>query len=368
LRDNGAVEGGSGGFTVGDEVILIRKFSDNKIYVMAHTDGIKPCGDDLIIIILEISGKAKKSVLVWDPEKNAVADKIGVVTPCDYDDAKFTSWYSTIKKDTVSDLFSSVTYYQRTEQDVAIGGMTESYSSSIPSSCQLLVPGANDTVNVTVIDKHVTQDYVINTYGDLNPYPIFKRPVSSIRMHGSEAFGLRVSRTTHSDTVTIDGFGYTYDATSALRFFGPFNQTTPLGILDTTLSSSYPDVGDGHHAYRDLVVNKYIPTPPLMFGVKGKKCVTDISIHHFVPCNGSYDYSVGTYSNVLQTADADPVIYVNSQALFFEDDYKDEALIPYGDNPLLSAQIITAIRLLLTLNAYAQNAMPYYTITLEVTK
>ena len=38
LRDNGAIEGGAAGFAEDDEVVILRKYDDSKIYVIAHED------------------------------------------------------------------------------------------------------------------------------------------------------------------------------------------------------------------------------------------------------------------------------------------------------------------------------------------
>lgn len=43
MRDNGAVEGAAAGFAVGDQVIVMRRNDDLKIYVVGHVDGIKAC-------------------------------------------------------------------------------------------------------------------------------------------------------------------------------------------------------------------------------------------------------------------------------------------------------------------------------------
>lgn len=43
MRDNGAIEGGAAAFAEDDEVVILRKFDDSKIYVVAHKDGIKSC-------------------------------------------------------------------------------------------------------------------------------------------------------------------------------------------------------------------------------------------------------------------------------------------------------------------------------------
>jgi hypothetical protein len=44
MRDNGAIEGAAAGFSVGDEVIVLRRFDDSVIKVIGHTDGIRSCG------------------------------------------------------------------------------------------------------------------------------------------------------------------------------------------------------------------------------------------------------------------------------------------------------------------------------------
>jgi hypothetical protein len=49
LRDNGAVLGAALGFTDNDQVVVLTKYDNSKCYVVAHVDGIRSCGEDLIL-------------------------------------------------------------------------------------------------------------------------------------------------------------------------------------------------------------------------------------------------------------------------------------------------------------------------------
>jgi len=44
LRDNGAIEGAAGGFAEDDEVIVQLKYDKSVAQVVAHLDGVRPCG------------------------------------------------------------------------------------------------------------------------------------------------------------------------------------------------------------------------------------------------------------------------------------------------------------------------------------
>lgn len=44
MRANGAIEGAAAGFSVGDEVIVLKKYDDSVIRVIGHTDGVRACG------------------------------------------------------------------------------------------------------------------------------------------------------------------------------------------------------------------------------------------------------------------------------------------------------------------------------------
>ena len=45
MRDNGAIEGAAAGFSVGDEVIVLKRHDNTSIKVIGHTDGIRTCFD-----------------------------------------------------------------------------------------------------------------------------------------------------------------------------------------------------------------------------------------------------------------------------------------------------------------------------------
>ena len=44
MRVNGAIEGAAAGFSIGDEVIVLKKYDDSVIKVIGHTDGLRACG------------------------------------------------------------------------------------------------------------------------------------------------------------------------------------------------------------------------------------------------------------------------------------------------------------------------------------
>jgi hypothetical protein len=49
LRANGAIQGGAGAFTVGDSVIVAKRKDPDKVYVVGHVGGIKPCSYDVYL-------------------------------------------------------------------------------------------------------------------------------------------------------------------------------------------------------------------------------------------------------------------------------------------------------------------------------
>jgi hypothetical protein len=49
LRANGAIQGGASAFTVGDSVIVAKRKDPDKVYVVGHVGGIKPCSYDVYL-------------------------------------------------------------------------------------------------------------------------------------------------------------------------------------------------------------------------------------------------------------------------------------------------------------------------------
>jgi hypothetical protein len=70
LRSNGAIEGAAAGFAVGDTVYVMRKNDDSEIKVVAHTDGVRPCGPDLLYIYFT------NYCLVWNIKEAKAHDKV----------------------------------------------------------------------------------------------------------------------------------------------------------------------------------------------------------------------------------------------------------------------------------------------------
>jgi hypothetical protein len=46
MRESGAIEGAALGFTVGDEVIVLKKYDDSAIKVIGHVGGIRRCSEE----------------------------------------------------------------------------------------------------------------------------------------------------------------------------------------------------------------------------------------------------------------------------------------------------------------------------------
>jgi hypothetical protein len=67
LRDNGAIEGAAAGFSVGDEVIVLKKRDDTIIKVIGHTDGIKRC--ERYYFIHNFETAVDQPDYVWDMEE-----------------------------------------------------------------------------------------------------------------------------------------------------------------------------------------------------------------------------------------------------------------------------------------------------------
>ena len=68
MRDNGAIEGAAAGFSVGDEVIVLKKRDDTIIKVIGHTDGIKRCGAEYYFIH-NFETAVDQPDYVWDMEE-----------------------------------------------------------------------------------------------------------------------------------------------------------------------------------------------------------------------------------------------------------------------------------------------------------
>lgn len=64
MRDNGAIEGAAAGFSVSDEVIVLKKRDDTIIKVIGHVDGIRKCGFGFRFRLTRGDGTALSSTAV----------------------------------------------------------------------------------------------------------------------------------------------------------------------------------------------------------------------------------------------------------------------------------------------------------------
>jgi hypothetical protein len=86
IRDNGAIEGGAGGFKADDEVIVMINSDNSVVKVIGHIDGIRNCSRRFILIVYG------SQWLIWDVEgnkpcdltyKNEEGNEQSVIFPCD---------------------------------------------------------------------------------------------------------------------------------------------------------------------------------------------------------------------------------------------------------------------------------------------
>jgi hypothetical protein len=72
LRDNGAIEGAAAGFSVSDEVIVLKKRDDTIIKVIGHTDGIRRCESGVeYYFIHNFETAVDQPDYVWDMQSPA---------------------------------------------------------------------------------------------------------------------------------------------------------------------------------------------------------------------------------------------------------------------------------------------------------
>lgn len=100
MRDNGAIEGGAAAFAEDDEVVILRKFDDSKIYVVAHKDGIKSCGFRLKLtradgVVVTPTSVAYVYIDVYNSEKTFLFRKD--IDNCTFDE-NTSEWVFSIPK------------------------------------------------------------------------------------------------------------------------------------------------------------------------------------------------------------------------------------------------------------------------------
>jgi len=136
LRDNGAIEGGAAGFAEDDEVVILRKYDDSKIYVIAHEDGIRECTpSDLVVVLIGVEGWDKTTAFVWKPGGRTFYKNL-----VDYEDEDFQAWLATMEdvgEDMFADFHEDNTPYKldpHLPEHEIIGDVSYTYHEAVESS------------------------------------------------------------------------------------------------------------------------------------------------------------------------------------------------------------------------------------------
>jgi hypothetical protein len=215
-RASGAIEGAAGGFKVGDEVIVLKKYDGSAIKVIAHTDGVHRCGgEEYVVITASFASMAESATMVWKCSENKIE-----INPCPSTDSAYLEWLSK-KTDTGSNLYS---------ESVKCGTQTPwinlpaGYSQ--PSGCQLLIPGGVDTGSESGDGSNgsATNDWQAlgpNIPGNTMPESVYALVV--MPDSPTEVVGLRTRSQMSSSWVTDSETDiYIRNRTRSLTFYGPF--------------------------------------------------------------------------------------------------------------------------------------------------
>ena len=350
MRDNGAIEGGAGGFSVDDLVIVLKKYDDSKIYVIAHADGVRACGG---FAVFEISVFGHPTVVVWDITKNQAK-----FTARSIADPDFVSWF-TGKSQVGNELFINKT----------ITGLVADY---YPQGTQASIwnappPGLMDVFHHA--DDDQTGDYDIQAclpiyygwFSKYNTFPYSETCAVSIPSGLISRSGMRVEEFASFDSVA----GSSIKRDKIHSPFGEMCEFNGYGIgagwvFDERFIPMWfiHDYEPGQPAWTPNKVAAYSKFwySKNFAGSYSKGMIANAFIVNFTPCTHTYGSDIWDF-------DASRQIYVHAQALSCgNSSIKDWAAT--GNNTDLADEILNAVQLGYTMGSLPANEIK--TIDLSV--
>ncbi len=388
LRDNGAIQGAAAGFSESDQVVVIRSKSDDTapVYVVGHVEGIRTCGQPIIIVKIS-SSRTKKIVLLWDYVSQKKAD-FGFDNPCDDADVGYLNWLAEQEDDPEAvDLFPTGQFWIQSENDLSVDwieyGTEHRWDGpagdhvlldSIPSISPLCI-GMTDTLEshqtmyqpypgggFYFVSNMLRSVYDINAYGfpvqyfsgDYEMYLNPERYPSTLTLNrDAEVFEWRVRK--HDVYSSVNTPIYRDDYT--LTFIGPWGEVCDIsGYRNNNLDNAHRD---GYGLIRPYFYGPMNSIRNTIVGRKSKKAVHDIFLMQYTLGGFSYDwdYFSSTYNNVEYSPDSQRICHINAQSIYFPNDYLDTNVIPLGRNARFETAIREAYDLYYTLNGLEANAI-----------
>jgi hypothetical protein len=391
-RENGAIEGASGGFSVDDEVIVLVNNDKSVIKVIGHTDGIRHCGNPIVFTISLLRWQEnpprdqlgypylKKSVFVWDPQSNRLKKAL-----VDYDDDAFQAWYELQEQvEDQSSLFST----PRTLCGKDVTGLLETR----PSGCPELIPEMVDTfynrdsaviVGVGADDEDMYQrvydnGYDIKAYGDasIELYESIRYPLSffhTILLPDSPVskVGFRIRKEFQVNGSTIEDIYHLITGSIVVNllkdtFYGPLGEIGSfVGRKSQTYVHYYPDLY-GSYIYEDYHIPAYEEGAiegsggikyfsSFLTGIYTGKIIVNACVVQLLGLLKQVSLMDNAILYDVETVDPNRTIFVSAQALHVPQGTAGYDWVTRGRNTALETQIIAAINLAYSLNEIPAN-------------
>ena len=379
IRDNGAIEGAAAGFAVDDEVIVMKSKVNDTIKVIAHVDGVRHCGEFVVISTPTSSTATKRAVLVWN-----IKDNCEEFSPRDYDDEDFQEWLSSkslkdyltmfgtrtldvppckLAPELIDDPSTNTYYHRYTSADFRF---PDSFYCGVYADIRPPTYAGVRTSSVEVssqVSKHqlrvmhgvaipwvftYTDVFVDNKseYTDVGQYEVAERAKYPEDVYVSDSNGLISAETWDVQYMTrwID-----YDAEKTYRFYGPFGE---IASFMEVMDYYYDETGTygtytSHKIDDTTIARKYRDS---LDGIYSDRSIINVCAVQFVPCDHSYE--VSNHELVSSTITYSPrEIHVQAQCLYVPEGTTGYDWVSAGRNAEFETCVTELINLGYTLNA-----------------
>ncbi|MFZ2809456.1 MAG: hypothetical protein WAZ60_23985 [Desulfosalsimonadaceae bacterium] len=421
MRANGAVEGGAAGFSVGDEVIVLRKFNTGKLYVVAHVDGIKSCGDEYALITLsawqgrfmpgdtlEPTYFYRNRIILWDIAGNKMATVPGVTFPCDPLDPTWVAWRT--EKETVSEALFSASdrgaaayvgegvYPDETmpELDLPEGNVVSGSSTGYwydygdPDDIQWLITSVTENSEISC-KKPLRANYVAPAYGKLLQSLITNTPVE-----------FAAFRTSSVRNKVRTGAAINYGLTTSWAITDLLTVRSPFGILATysdTWNKTDSTPGVYHGPWPMIYAPQHVDSDRGFYekpyisqsyhGTKSDRSIVSIFLHQYrnvtlttLPdgwADNNYECVELTFNGQSATSLENRVVNIHAQAKYFsggvdgnvEEATQGKDFVAEGRSEELETALLAAIDILYAgfdIDNDPQALWPIYVTTEIITK
>lgn len=315
--------------------------------MIGFKDNPKPC-NEYVVIIVGFDALPKSAALVWDAKNNSL-----MRAPVDFTDAEFQAWY-TGKIAVGESLFGFET---------ACGQWWGPIGTRL-SGCQVLIPGEYDTSSETEAESKAmlpcafpgTPYYSLSSVAPKSSYFSILLPLTPVAVTGFRTAAYIWPSPWEQELIFYGPFGE-----MASNKFSIVNEQEEGGGYISTIEEYIPTwqeftmSPEPWPGWNDIRGKVWFGT--ILAGQYSNRTICNVCMLNYALMSEYQHYldQNDVFPDILQFTPLTRSIYVQAQALSYEDGTDGKNFIASGRNTALETQVIAAIELAYLLNAVPAN-------------